>query len=56
MDDVSRAKAALKFAKRGPASVDLWQQALQAGRLARTDEAAQREAPVRQPLRHERQQ
>jgi hypothetical protein len=56
MDDVSRAQAVLKSAKGEQASVDLWQQAFQAGRQARTDEAAQREAPARQPLRQERQQ
>jgi hypothetical protein len=55
MDDVSKARAALKSAKGEQAAADLWQQALQAGRQARTDDMAQREAP-RQPLRQERQQ
>jgi hypothetical protein len=56
MDDGSKAKAALKSAKGEQFSVDLWQQALQAGRQARTDEVAQREAPAKQPLRQEPQQ
>ena len=55
MDDVSKAKVALRSAKGEQASVDLWQQALQAGRQVRTDEVAQREAPAKQP-RQERQQ
>jgi hypothetical protein len=56
MDDVSKAKAALKSAKGEQFSVDLWRQALQAGREARIDEAAQREVPARQQPRQERQQ
>lgn len=56
MDNVSKAKAALKSAKGEQASVDLWQQALQAGRQARIDETARREAPAREPSRQERQQ
>jgi hypothetical protein len=56
MDDVSKAKVALRSAKGEQASVDLWQQALQAGRQARTDEVAQREAPAKQQPRQERQQ
>lgn len=56
MEDISKAKAVLRSAKGERFSVDLWQQALQAGRQARTDEMAQREAPAKQPLRQERQQ
>jgi hypothetical protein len=55
MDNVSKAKAALKSAKREQGPLDLWQQALQAGRQARIDETAQREAPAREPFRQERQ-
>jgi hypothetical protein len=47
--------AALKHAKQEQRSLDLWQQALQAGRQARAAEAAQHEAPAKQPPQ-ERQQ
>ncbi len=56
MDDVSKAKAALRSAKGEQLSGDLWQQALQAGRQARVNEVAQREPSATQPLRQDRQQ
>ncbi len=56
MDDLSKAKAALRSVKEEKLSGDLWQQALQAGRQARVDEVAQREPPATQPLRQDRQQ
>jgi hypothetical protein len=56
MDDVSNAKAALKSAKGVQLAGDLWQQALQAGRQARVDEMAQREASAKPQPRQDRQQ
>lgn len=48
MDEVSKAKAELKYAKQEQLSLDLWQQAIQAGRQPGADEPAQREANARQ--------
>lgn len=45
--DVATAKANLKAAKGEQFTLDLWQQALQAGRQARAAEEPQREAPAK---------
>jgi hypothetical protein len=48
MNDVSKAKADLKAAKAAHPPLDLWQQALQAGREAHVAEGPQREAPAKE--------
>ena len=53
--EVSKAKAELKHAEGEQFTLDLWQQAIQAGRQARADEAAQREAPAKQAAQQRQQ-